>query len=67
MGLQRPYPVLLPGDQDEEVILEVPLDRETREWLAKLSKITRDSPAAMVASMLRDIRIDDELTHATFH
>ena len=45
----------------------VPLDTRTLRWLTKLSKVTGDSPAVLVAKILRDIRIDDERAHATTH
>ena len=54
-------------DNDEEHHLPVPLDAETRRWLAQLSLTTGDSPGRIVASMLRDIRADDEAAHSQLH
>ncbi len=47
--------------------IPVPLDAETREWLARLSMVTGDSPGRIVASMLRDIRLDDEAAHSQLY
>ena len=44
----------------EIVPLDVPLDADTIAWLARLVRTTGSAPAEIVASMLRDIRIDDE-------
>jgi len=44
----------------EIVPLEVPLDAATIAWLARLVRVTKTPPADIVASILRDIRIDDE-------
>jgi hypothetical protein len=44
----------------EIVPLEIPLDAATIAWLARLVRATKTPPADIVASMLRDIRIDDE-------
>jgi len=52
---------------DEEQHIPVPLDAETRKWLAHLSLVTGDSPGRIVASMLRDIRLDDEAAHSQLH
>ena len=52
------------GDDD---ILVLPLDRLTLRWLLKLARCTGDDPAAMVLSMLRMIREDDEAAHETKH
>ena len=47
--------------------IPVPLDAETRAWLARLSLATGDSPGRIVSSMLRDIRLDDEAAHSQLH
>ena len=53
------------ADDDVELVpMLLPLDRETIAWLARLQRATGDHPNAMVASMLRDIRADDESEHA---
>lgn len=53
------------ADDDAEVVpMELPLDPATIKWLARLHRATGDRPAAIVASMLRAIRIDDEATSA---
>jgi hypothetical protein len=54
-------------DNEEEVALELPLDKATRDWLAHLSVVTGSAPEQIVASMLRDIRIDDEQAHQHTH
>ena len=48
------------GPELEIVPLDVPLDADTIAWLARLVRTTGSAPAEIVASMLRDIRIDDE-------
>jgi hypothetical protein len=50
-------------DEVELVPLDLPLDRETMSWLAQLANITGAAPSSIVASMLRDIRKDDEAAH----
>ncbi len=42
----------------------VPLDRLTARWLRRLEHITKTPAAQIVASMLHDIREDDEKMHA---
>jgi hypothetical protein len=37
------------------------LDPETAKWLRKMALDTGAEPAILLASMIRDIRIDDEL------
>jgi hypothetical protein len=55
-------------DENVEVVpLDLPLDRETVHWLARLSRVTGDHPRRIVASMLHDIRIDDEAAHRRPH
>lgn len=54
-------------DDDSSGILPVELDSETLAWLAELSRITGAAPQAIVASMLRDIRRDDEAAHDGVH
>ena len=51
---------------EDEDYLPVPLDRETREWLAVLVRATGAPPGVLVASMLEAIRVDDETAHG-FH
>jgi hypothetical protein len=43
--------------------LPVPLDRETRRWLADLARASGAHPRELIASMLHDIRRDDERAH----
>lgn len=57
-------PLPMPEDLDEEDVLPVPLDRETIAWLAELERATGAPARLLVASMLRDIRIDDEAAHS---
>ena len=52
---------------DDEDVLEVPIDPATWTWLEKIARITKQTPADVVASMVRDIRVDDEQTHDTIH
>jgi hypothetical protein len=55
------------ADDVEIVRLELPLDRETVSWLSRLSRGCDNEAAQMIASMLKDIREDDEAAHATLH
>lgn len=43
----------------------VPLDEETDAWLAQLSQVTGTPREVIVASILRDIRIDDQQADQT--
>lgn len=53
-------------DDVEIVRMDLPLDRDTVSWLARIAR--DDAQAAeMVASMIRLIRQDDEAAHATKH
>jgi hypothetical protein len=51
----------------EPIPLVLPLDPDTVRWLTMLSRGNDEAAAEIVASMLRDIRIDDEAAHATKH
>ncbi len=42
----------------------VPLDSLTAQWLKRIERITKTPAAQIVASMLHDIRVDDEKMHA---
>ncbi len=42
----------------------VPLDRLTAQWLRRIERITKTPATQIVASMLHDIRVDDEKMHA---
>jgi hypothetical protein len=57
----------LTDDSREPVPFVLPLDRETLIWLAQLSGGCDQTAAEIIASMLHDIRIDDEAAHATQH
>ena len=61
------YPESMPAledDNDLEVVpMELALDRATIAWLARLMHVTGTHPSEIVASMLRDIRADDEQAH----
>lgn len=59
MQTREPYDV---EDDVELVPLELPLDRDTRAWLNRLSRNDREA-AEMVANMVRMIREDDEQAH----
>jgi len=54
-------------DDNVEQNIAVPLDGDTREWLSRLSLATGDPMGRIVASMLRDIRADDEACHSQLH
>jgi len=43
------------------------MDHDTVAWLARLSRVTGDRPEAIVASMLRMIRVDDQTAHSSHH
>lgn len=59
-----PDPTLIPIDlEDDEDLLPVPLDRDTRRWLVELAQATGNPPARLVATMLAEIRTDDEAAH----
>ena len=47
-------------DDTEVISMELPLDRQTIVWLLRLTCVTGDRPADIVASILHDIRVDDE-------
>jgi hypothetical protein len=48
--------------EDDDILL-VPVDPDTAAWLWQLAKATGAPPADLVASMIRDIRVDDETAH----
>lgn len=50
-----------------DLTLTLPLDGETLAWLCLLAGGCDRQAARIVASMLKDIRIDDEIAHATLH
>ena len=57
-----------PNDDNREAVpLVLPLDRETLMWLAEISGGNDQAAAEIIASMLRDIRVDDEAMHRQFH
>lgn len=45
-------------------VVALPIDRETVAWLNMLAEVTGATPESIIASMLRDIRIDDERMHS---
>ena len=50
-----------PDDDNREALsLVLPLDWATLRWLAKLARGSDEAAAEIIASMLRDIRVDDE-------
>ena len=51
----------------EVVPLDLPLDSATLAWLAGLANGCDATAAQIVASMLRDIRVDDEKANAQLH
>lgn len=58
-------------DEDEEIehvpLPPLPMDPGTVEWLRMISGGSDAEAARIIASMLRDIRVDDEKAHATIH
>jgi len=55
-------------DDDIELVpLSLPLDRATRKWLVGIAKGSDNEAARIIASMLHDIRVDDERAHSTLH
>ena len=54
-------------ERREPIPLVLPLDRNTVAWLAALAHGDDANAAEIVASMLRDIRIDDEKAHIQLH
>jgi hypothetical protein len=54
------------GDAVEIVPMELPLDRDTVSWLARMAKDDRQA-ASMIASMLKEIRRDDEAADRVLH
>jgi hypothetical protein len=54
-------------DEIEIFPVDLPLDPATAKWLARLGRVTQTHPRDMIASMLRDIRIDDEEAHRDGH
>ena len=53
-------------ETDDEIVclpVELLLGQAEIDWLVRLHRLTGDSPAKMISSMLRDIRIDDEAAH----
>lgn len=50
-----------PVDDIEVVPLDLPLDRETASWIAKIAADQGCHLCQVVAAILHDIRVDDEL------
>jgi len=59
--MERPY------DDDDVDVLPVPLDRETRRWLAETARATGAHPRQIAASILKDVRIDTEHAERRLH
>ena len=53
----------LEDDADDELV-PIPMDRETRARLVKLSIVTGAKPSRLAASLLRDVLREDELFNA---
>jgi hypothetical protein len=51
------------NDDDYEDVLPVPLDPASIEWLAMLERTTGKPARLLVATMIREIRTDDEAAH----
>lgn len=54
-------------DDVEIVPLALPLDRATISWLTRLSRGNDATAAEFIASIVREVREDDEAAHATKH
>ncbi len=51
-------------DPDEQVtVIEVPLDDPTFAWVIELAELCHADVRLVIASILRDIRADDEAAH----
>lgn len=54
-------------DEDDEtgevVEFTVPIDLETVAWLMELADSCHAPPSAIIASILRDVRLDDQTAH----
>jgi hypothetical protein len=50
-------------DEPEIVWVSLPLDLRTFAWLAALAEECRALPESVGASLLRDVREDDEIVH----
>jgi hypothetical protein len=46
--------------RDEVLSVDLPLDRATAAWLEELAIATGSEPEVLIASILRDIRVDDD-------
>jgi hypothetical protein len=53
-------------DDVEIVPLALPLDRATISWLSRMSRNDIEA-AELIASILREVVIDDERAHSTMH
>lgn len=49
------------------ITLTLPLDGETLAWLCGMAGGCDREAGRLIASMLKEIRVDDELAHATLH
>lgn len=63
--MSQKTPTLREAEEDEEdiVYFNVPLDLKTVAWLMAVCEGAHAPPAAVISSILRDIRIDDEASH----
>ena len=54
----------MPTEPDDEVVyFNVPLDLATVAWVCEVAEGCHASPAAVIASLLRDVRVDDQNAH----
>lgn len=60
--MSQPTPTFREAEEDV-VYFNVPLDLETVAWLMAVCEGAHAPPAAVIASILRDIRADDEAAH----
>lgn len=60
-------PIRIDDEEIEPFSCELPLDQETTRWLLRLAFETGADPAVLVASILHDIRRDDEAAELTYH
>lgn len=52
---------------DGVVVVGLPLDQATVDWINRCSQETGDSPEEIIASILRHVRADDDVAHRLHH
>lgn len=56
-------PTIRNEDEPDVVWLSLPLDLRTFAWLSELAEHCHGTPEAVAASLLRDVKADDEDAH----